>query len=263
MNTVQLKKHIYISGNTYSITNHLLKKFFEIAKESIEMNGRFIVGLSGGKTPVEFYCRLSGFKEFDLWKRTHVFLADERFVPSDDPRSNFKLIKDNLLNYIDIPSQNVHPVPTDVENAALSAEDYKQELCAFFKLQAGELPEFDFMCLGIGEDGHVASLFPGEEISEDPRRLTLPVSADYLDEDRISLTLPVLNNSRHVYFVVSGESKAQALKGIVDQKLDLPAGMINPPLGKVSYLLDRHAAQLLTIEQDEYGHLDEAIYIIR
>ena len=101
----------------------------------MQRTNRFTVALSGGRSPMEFYCKLSALKDFDLWSRTHIFLGDERFVPSDDSASNFKMIKENLLDYVNIPPENIHPISTDQKNVELSAEQFKNELVQFFEFK--------------------------------------------------------------------------------------------------------------------------------
>jgi len=254
------KFKISVFENSYALTNDLIQYWISMAHQAVEDRGRFLVALSGGTTPIEFYSKLAGIQEFDLWPKTHIFLVDERFVPTDHKDSNFRIIKQNLLDFIPIPQTNIHPIPTHVENVAVAAEEYKHNLVHFFNLKSSGMPRFDFMLLGIGEDGHTASLFPSrdtalsrEEYNADPLRLTLPVSADYLDHDRVTLSLSVINNAQNIFFFVRGKEKASIVKRILEDKEDLPvpsgnlpASRVAPIDGQLTYLLDREAAQLLT-----------------
>jgi len=253
-------RKILIFENSHTLTNHMVKTFTQLAEESITQRGRFNVALSGGRTPFEFYSKLSGMEDFELWKNTHIFQADERFVPADDKDSNFRLLKLNFFDYTNIPSENIHPVSTDTENVILAAEQYKNELVQFFDLSKNNLPCFDLILLGIGEDGHTASLFPGEEGLDDPGRVIIPVRVDHLKHDRISLSLSVINNAANVMFQVLGTCKASILLDIFENKKDCPATGVNPTEGQLIFLLDKDSAGKLSY-QDSYTHIDEAISI--
>jgi len=252
------KRKILIFENSHVLTDYLLKKWIEIAQESVQRNNRFTVALSGGRSPMEFYCKLSAFKDFDLWKRTHIFLGDERFVPLDHERSNFKMIKESLLDYVNIPPENIHPIATDQKNVELSAEQYKNTLTQLFEFKESNAPCFDLMLLGIGDDGHTASLFPDDEQVDDPQRLVIPVSLPHLKEERVSITMPVINNARNVITFVLGANKADIFKEIIEEKKPFPASKVNPTNGQLIYLLDKEAAQKLSY-QDAYSHEDYAI----
>jgi len=252
------KQKILIFENAFTLTEHLLKQWIEIAQQSIERNNRFTVALSGGRSPMEFYCRLSSLKDFNLWKRTHVFLGDERFVPIDDKSSNFKMIKENLLDYVNIPPENIHPIHTSQKNVEVSAEQYKNELIQFFEFKDANVPCFDLILLGIGIDGHTASLFPDDKNVNDIERFALPVSLPHLKEERISLTLPVINNARNVITLVLGAKKADIFKEIIEENGELPAAKIDLTNGQQIYLLDKEAAQKLPY-RDSYSHEGQAI----
>ena len=253
------QRKILIFEDTNTLTNYLLDKWVEIAKESIARNNRFTVALSGGRSPMEFYCKLSALEEFGFWQRTHIFLGDERFVPHNDDNSNFKMIKENLLNYVSIPPENVHPVETDQKNVDLSAESYKNELVRFFEFKENNLPQFDLVLLGIGVDGHTASLFPNDEKIDAPGRLVLPVSLPHLKHERISLTLPVINNARHVIMLVIGASKADIFSEIIEKNLPVPASMVNPSDGKMMFLLEKEAARKLPY-RDACSHEGQGVF---
>ena len=251
------KRKVLIFENAFSLTDHLFKMWISIARQSIEQKNRFTVALSGGRSPMEFYCKLSNMKDFDLWKRTHVFLGDERFVPHDDPKSNFKMIKENLLDFVSIPPENIHPIATDLKNVELAADQYKNELVQFFEFKENA-PCFDLILLGIGSDGHTASLFPDDEQVDDAGRLVLPVSLPHLKEDRISLTLPVINNARNVISLVLGAGKADIVKKIIKERSNIPASKVELKNGQLTYLLDNEAAQKLSF-RDSYSHEGQAI----
>ncbi|HLF19125.1 MAG TPA: 6-phosphogluconolactonase [Candidatus Omnitrophota bacterium] len=253
-------RKILIFENSFTLTNFLLKEWVRTVNEAVEDHNRFVVALSGGKTPAEFYTRLSHLEEFDLWHKTHIFLADEHFVPYDDPESNFRMINDNLLHYVPIPPQNVHPIKTKYENVLIATEEYKHELIYFFELKERKLPRFDLIMLGMGEDGQVASLFPGEKGIDDPNRLTIPVSAYQSRTERVSLSLPVINNARTVVFIIQGLRKADMVKKVLEENIDVPAQHVHPADGRLMFLLDREAASRLSSPRKFTDH-GEAISI--
>ena len=252
-------RKILIFENTFTLADHLLKMWINIAQQSVEQSNRFTAALSGGRSPMEFYCKLSNYKDFDLWARTHLFLGDERFVPHDDNNSNFKMIKQNLLDYVHIPPENIHSIATDLKNVELAADQYKNELVQFFEFKEGA-PCFDLILLGIGGDGHTASLFADDEQVDDAEQLVLPVSLPHLKEERISLALPVINNAKNVIVLVLGAQKADIMKEIIKGKSDIPVSKVELTNGQLTYLLDKEAAQQLSY-RDSYSHEGQAILL--
>ncbi len=256
------QKKILIFENSYAISNFLVKFWQEKANQAIHFKNYFSVALSGGKTPVEFYCRLSNLTSFDLWSQTHLFFADERFVPADHNANNARMVKENLLQFVNIPQGNIHPIATDVKNVSLAAALYRERLVDYFGLKAGQFPRFDLILLGIGEDGHTASLFPGQDLEETKNMMVVPVSLNSLEEERISLSLSVLNNARQVVFLVLGDKKADIVSRVIEGKNDLPAAQVLPADGEVLFLLDKEAAQKISY-QDSSIYEDEAIAVYR
>jgi len=256
--SISKKRKILIFENAYTLVEHLLKQWIDIAQQSVDRNNRFTVALSGGRSPMEFYCKLSMFKDFDLWKRTHIFLGDERFVPLTDERSNFKMIKENILDFVNIPKENIHPIATDQKNVKHAADSYKNELVQFFEFKETNAPCFDLILLGIGEDGHTASLFANDEALDDPQGIVLPVSIPQVKEERISLALPVINNARNVIVLALGARKADIISKIINEKSDIPASKVDLTNGQLIFLLDKEAAQKLSY-QDSYSHEGQAI----
>ena len=253
------ERKVLIFESSYAVANYLLKKWQEIAQEAVVDHQLFNVALSGGRTPAEFYCRLSALENHGLWQRTHLFFGDERFVPADDKNSNFRMIRSNLLAYIHIPPQNVHPVPTGVKNAAVAADEYKNILMGHFADRHEPLPRFDLVLLGIGGDGHTASLFPGmEEQMLNPDIAVMPVSLPRLKTDRVSLSLSVINNASHVVVLVLGVTKADIIKKILEDNYPCPAARISPTQGQLTFLLDKEAAGKLS-QPFIYVHEQDAI----
>ena len=237
---------VLIFENSFILANYLLKLWQGIARRSIADHSQFNVALSGGRTPAEFYCRLSTLDDDALWQKTHLFLGDEHFVPAGRKENNFRMIKTNLIDYIHIPRGHVHMVPTDVENAAVAAEHLKHELIGHFAYQRKSLPTFDLILLGVGEDGHAASLFPGMGNLADPDAVTVPVSLPHLKNDRISLSLSVINNARYVIFLVLGAHKMEIMRKIFEEKFACPASQVDPANGELVFLLDKEAARKLS-----------------
>lgn len=252
-----------IFEDSFKLTNFLIKKWKDVADESISNNGRFVAALSGGKTPVEFYCRLSGIKDFDLWKKTHIFLTDERYVPYDDPRSNLGMIRKNVLDYVSIPEENIHPMATYNADINLACEQYENHMRQFFSLEDRCVPSFDFILLGVGEDGHVASLFPwGKEVHETDELVTFS-QPEFLKTKRMSITLSVINNAKNVICIATGVRKAEIIKKIIEEKEEngfLPVTKVHPRTGNLWFLLDNAAAKKLTYGES-FSHEGQAISI--
>ncbi len=218
------------------------EKWKELSFHAADEKGFFAVALSGGKTPVGFYRHLSTLNSVP-WNSTHIFLADERFVPPVSPDSNYGMLREVLLRKVAVPAGNVHPVATEAPSPDISAERYEEDLRTFFKLPGDGIPEFDLIMLGIGEDGHTASLFPCTEVLSEKRRLAVPVKLGTTLHDRITLTLPVINNARNIFFLVSGRRKRTVMRKLRQgHDRTLPAAMVSSRKGRLIFLMDREAA---------------------
>ncbi|MCB8979120.1 MAG: 6-phosphogluconolactonase [Ardenticatenaceae bacterium] len=221
---------------------HLLT---ELAQEAVVENGRFSIALSGGGTPTGVY-QLWGqppFRDAMPWHQTHLFWGDERLVPPDDEGSNYRQIAELLLPHVPIPSENVHRAKGELAMIA-AVTDYTQQLKEFARGTA--VPVLDVVLLGMGSDGHTASLFPGSPV--DPPEWVIGVTADYdgRPAQRLSLTPTVINQARHVIFLVTGASKAAVLQKVLYgayQPDQLPAQRIRPSHGTLTWLLDTAVAQ--------------------
>jgi 6-phosphogluconolactonase len=229
------------------IPDFVIRTWNRISQKAIGRKGLFFVGLSGGRTPVGLYHRLSDMKETLWWKKTHVFLVDERFVPFDHPDSNYRMLKETLFDHVPIPRENIHPIPTEGSTLEASAIAYEKDLKKSFGLSENGFPEFDLLILGIGGDGHTASLFPGSPALKGRMNLVAPVPLNEAKHSRITLTLPVINHARHILFLVTGRDKAPVLRKIIDGKDDsLPASMVHGKRGSLVFVLDREASILLS-----------------
>jgi 6-phosphogluconolactonase len=205
------------------------------------------LGLAGGQTPRALY-RVLATEERDRipWSRLHLFWGDERFVPQDDPRSNYRLVRESLLDHVPIPPQNVHPVPTDLPDPELAARVYEQTLRQWFPTS---WPRFDLILLGMGADGHTASLFPGAPFSAEQIRWVAPACAPVEPRLRLTLTLPVLNHASLVFFLVTGAEKADILHRVLTDPsapTRYPAAAVRPKEGAVVWWVDENAAATIS-----------------
>ena len=208
--------------------------------------GRFVAALSGGQTPTGLYRELARPSRALDWKKIDVFLVDERIVPYEDSRSNFGMIKKTLLDAVPIPAENVHPIPVDQADPYAAARRYEEEIYRVFRAPPGAAPRFDLVLLGIGEDGHTASLFPGSPLLDETTRLAGAVPEDDAGTARITLTLPVINNAQEVIFLVTGKTKAPIVQRVIEEKDGrLPAARVRPRGGRPLFYLDNDAASKL------------------
>jgi 6-phosphogluconolactonase len=238
-------KEILIFDTAEQIIDYSVKTWIEISETAIREKGGFTVALSGGRTPVSLYQTLAE-KSMLPWDKTHIFIVDERFVPFEHEDSNYRMIYNTLLKHIKIPSKNIHPVITEDNSPALSAEKYEKDIISFFKISNNELPRFDLILLGLGDDGHTASLFPGTPALKEKAHLSAAVKLpDKSKKDRITLTFPVINNANNIIFTATGDKKANIIRKIIDEDSSLPASMVRPEKGKLIFLLDEGAGSLV------------------
>jgi len=209
----------------------------------IAEKGWFAVALSGGSTPKRLY-QLLATKEYSRnipWEKVFLFWSDERFVAHTDADSNYRMVKENLLDHIPIPGENIFPVPVS-GTAKEGAAQYERSLRKFFKK---EKVVFDWLLLGIGEEGHTASLFPGTVILKEKKKLIKEVWVEQKQSWRISFTLPLINDAVAVVFLVTGKEKAAVLSTILAKKKGkplLPAQMVRPGKGNIYWMMDEEAA---------------------
>lgn len=216
--------------------------FIEIANEAIQQRGRFLVALSGGSTPTKLYEKLA-LETLD-WSRVHFFWGDERCVPVEDAGNSYGQAK--KVWFDKIGTTNIHRIRSELEPAE-AASDYADTLKEFSEPPL-EWPRFDLVLLGMGDDGHTASLFPGSPVEVDSP--TLAVTAHYQDRpaNRVTITQNVINDARNIFFLAIGASKAETLKKVLGNTrtpIELPAQRINPKDGRVIWLVDEAAASLL------------------
>jgi 6-phosphogluconolactonase len=206
--------------------------------------GVFTIALSGGGTPRRLYGLLAGppYRDRFPWERTHLFWGDERFVPHNDTSSNYRMVRDAMLSRAPIPAANIHPVPTEGLTPEAAAANYERELKSFYGAERLDpaSPLFDVTLLGLGPDGHTASLFPGTAVLEERERWVTEVVGP--KPTRITLTYPALESSRHVAFLVAGEEKRDIFKRFQRGEDSLPAARLRP-IGTLHLFADAAAAR--------------------
>jgi len=222
------------------------------ARAVLESTGPvFSAALSGGSTAMGMLkkMRTDPLASRIPWSKLDLWWVDERCVPFESPHSNFGNARKDLLDHVPLSAGQLHPMPAQQEPRQ-GAMDYEHEMISAFGLLDRQLPVFDLIFLGVGPDGHVASLFPGSEALDERKKLVTAVKGGDPNVYRLSLTLPVLNQSRLVLFVVSGAKKAETLRSIFSSAGTggLPAAMVNPVQGRVTWIVDRDAASLLPIQ---------------
>lgn len=220
------------------------------ANEAVAQRSRFTIALSGGSTPKSLYNLLATNARTALpWDRMFFFWGDERHVPPTDPDSNYRMADETLLSKIPVAAGNVFRIKAENPDAAAVAEAYEQTILKFFQLKSGEVPNFDLILLGMGPDGHTASLFPGTTALQEKSHLVVANWVEKMKTHRITLTLPVLNAARCVTFLVSGSDKASVLREVLEEDVpaeQYPSKLVRPAAGKLIWLLDRAAASQLT-----------------
>ncbi|MGC2273679.1 MAG: 6-phosphogluconolactonase [Candidatus Sulfotelmatobacter sp.] len=220
------------------------------ATDAVAQRGRFTIALSGGSTPRNLYTLIAANASAGLpWAQMFFFWGDERHVPPSDAESNYRMAEETLLSKIPIPAGNVFRVPAENPDAAAAAEAYDQTLRKFFSPAPGEFPRFDLILLGMGPDGHTASLFPETAALREKSRFVVANWVEKFKTSRITFTLPVLNAARCVAFLVSGADKAAALHEVLEGNgppEKYPSKLVRPADGKLIWLVDRAAASQLS-----------------
>jgi len=238
---------IKIVENYEDLCVKAVQEILDLSSKKIAMQNKFTLVLSGGSTPKGIYQSMASplFRDKFSWENIHFFWGDERWVPPEDQRSNFRMATEALFTKVKIPSANIHPIPTKEADPRDSASMYEGTISAFFKLKKGDFPVFDLILLGLGQDGHTASLFPGNPSLSVKDRLVIATSQKGIPEQRITLTLPTINHADTIFFLVSGLDKANITAEVLERKGD----SLNCPLffleGHICWFLDKAAASKL------------------
>lgn len=243
-----------VYGDSDQLASAAAELFVDISAESVNARRRFRVALSGGSTPRHVYKLLAtdSFSSRIDWECIEVFWGDERCVPAEDSDSNYRMAADALLRHVPIPSTNIYRVPTEISPPRAAADAYEEDIRRSFG-DFLSIPRFDLIFLGLGTNGHTASLFPHSPALLEKSRLVLADSVDARESWRISMSAPVLNRGRTVAFLIQGQEKAQVLHDILLGPRDperLPAQLIAPE-GRLLWLADESAAALLTLSDRE------------
>ncbi len=221
-----------------------------IASAAVKARGVFRIALSGGDTPRALHTQLARHHEYPNfpWALTQVFWGDDRHVGPTHRDSNYRMAQETLLDLVGIDPQHVFRVHGENPSAAAAAEEYSRTLKRVFGLREAELPRFDAMIMGTGEDGHTASLFPGSASLDECDHLVIAPWVEKLNTFRITMTLPVINHAAHLLFFVAGEEKAAATAAALDPPPGAqppPAALVNPADGELVWMLDQAAARFL------------------
>lgn len=254
----EIRPGVLVCPDAPGVARVAARQFVEWAWQFIARKGEFHVALSGGNTPRALYRMLasSEFRPQVDWARVHIFWGDERAVPPDHPDSNYGMARGELLVRVPIPPANVHRMEADRRDLGRAAQDYENVLRQYLERDSRGFPRFHLILLGMGADGHTASLFPGPRRLQDTSRWVSTPMVSKLNSRRMTLTLPVLNSAYEVLFLVVGADKAPALRQVVEGTSDppLPTQLITVPDGRRTFLVDEPAATLLgppTARRDE------------
>jgi 6-phosphogluconolactonase len=243
------KPKIIVEDNTIHLARRGAKVLCSAAKVSIEERKSFTLAISGGSTPRKMHQMMTTEPYISQmsWDKTHIFWVDERCVPAKDPFSNYGVARTDFLDKIPVEKSQIHPMPGEIPPES-GAASYQKELTDFFHLKGNQIPVFDLIFLGIGTDGHTASLFPGQRALDEKDQPVVPVKGGNPNVSRITMTFPVLNNARQIVFLVSGDKKARIIQQILkNEKSQLPAQMVKPKTGGLIWLLDKDAASLISL----------------
>jgi 6-phosphogluconolactonase len=235
-----MNQNIEVLSDKTALIERSLNLVVSKINTAIAKSDRCTIALSGGSTPKALYAALAQ-QNLD-WEKIHVFWGDERYVSADHPDSNQGMTREAWLNQVNIPAHNIHPIPTDAGDPTVDAQKHDRQIQEFFGVAAGEIPVFDIILLGMGDDGHTASLFPHTEALQVCDRFVTVGNKD--GQPRITFTVPLINQARCVIFIVAGATKQNALTQVFAPQADssnYPSRLIQPQQGELWWLLDQAA----------------------
>ena len=247
MATPEATPNVLIFDDAEEVARAAARRFVELCQKAIAAAGRFSVALAGGSTPKRVYELLASddFKTQIDWAKVHVFFGDERSVPPEHHDSNYRMAREALLAHVMLPIENVHRMVGEGD-AVANARLYEDDLREFF--DGADWPRFDLIMLGMGDDGHTASLFPGSRALAEQQAWVAANWVEKFNTFRITLTAPAINHAEHVMFIVTGASKADRLPEVMMGPRDperLPSQLIKPVRGSLEWFTDRAAAAKL------------------
>jgi len=235
-----------------AIARRAAEKFVSLAQSAVQRSGSFSVALAGGSTPKILYSLLSTDPDLRArlpWDKMHLFFGDERHVGPDDSQSNFKMASETMITKTPVNPDQVHRMKGEYPDAEQAAREYEQVLRAHFRLTGAELPRFDLVLVGMGDEGHTLSLFPGTRALHAEGRTVVRNWVGKLFTDRITITAPVACNATMILFMVTGKEKALALKGVLEGPFEpeqLPSQLLQPTNGELLWLVDQAAGSMLS-----------------
>jgi 6-phosphogluconolactonase len=247
MSSPEGKSNIHIFDDSEAVARAAARRFVDLAHESLNARGGFSVALAGGSTPKRVY-ELLASDEFNTqiaWQHVHIFFGDERCVPPEHHDSNYRMAREALLTHVMLPVENVHRMVGEGD-AVANARLYEDELREFF--DGAQWPAFDLVMLGMGDDGHTASLFPGSRALSEEQAWVTANWVEKFDTFRITLTAPAINHARHVMFIVTGAGKADRLPEVLNGPSEperLPSQLIKPIDGMLEWFTDKAATAKL------------------
>lgn len=249
--TAPAAREVLILPDAAAITRRAAEEFLKSAVEAVEQKGSFHVSLSGGSTPKALYALLGddpSIRSKMPWEKLHFFFGDERHVAPDSPDSNFRMANEALFSKGLVKPEHITRIRGEYPDAEKAALEYEQALRAYFKVKDGEYPRFDLVLLGMGDEGHTLSLFPGTRALHAANRIVVRNWIGKLFTERITLTAPAVNQANRVIFLVTRADKAPALKAVLEGPYEpeqLPAQLIQPVNGKLLWLVDQAAGSML------------------
>jgi 6-phosphogluconolactonase len=253
----QLQIKYYVEADAAALARRAAQYFVEMASEAIEAQGRARIAISGGSTPKAVFDLLADpsqpWRARMPWERLDLYWVDERCVPPDDPASNYRMTREALLDHVPLLPEQIHRIEGELDPETAAAR-YESALRSSFRLEGAECPRFDLVALGLGSDGHTASIYPHTAAVHEISRLVIANHVPQKDAWRITLTWPVINHARSVFFLAAGEEKAFILKEVLTGPRDserLPSQLIWPASGILTFILDKAAAALLPATDEE------------
>jgi 6-phosphogluconolactonase len=259
----KLQIKYYVEPDLAALARHAVQYLVEMASEAIEAQGRARIAISGGTTPKAAFELLADpgqpWRNRMPWHALDIYWVDERCVPPDNAESNYCMTREALLTHVPLRPEQIHRILGELDPEAAAAR-YESELRSSSRLVAPEIPRFDLIALGLGDDGHTASLFPHTQALQETTHLVTANRVPQRDAWRVTLTWPVINRARSVFFLVSGEQKSSILRDVLTGPLDpdrLPSQLIWPASGILTLILDKAAAALLPpVNEDGCGVLE-------
>lgn len=242
-----MSREVIVCHNQEEIFNKSADMFVALAIEAIAAKGQFTVALSGGSTPKGMYALLASdeYKNKVEWDKVHLFWGDERSVPPDNEQSNYRMANEAMISKLSIPKENVHRMEAELEDIESAAKSYETVLKQIFRVSDGEFPRFDLILLGMGDDGHTASLFPGTKALAEKKLIVVVNWVEKFKTNRMTFTSPTINAAHNVVFMAAGANKVQPLKEVLvgERNPELyPSQLVQPLDGKLFWLIDEAAS---------------------